>query len=503
VSQALISVRALDKRFPGVHALKAMDFDLSPGELHCIVGENGAGKSTFIKLLSGALKPDSGSITVKGTRYSEITPHLARELGISTIYQENILAPNMTVAENVFLGREKTRGGIFVEHARSRREAQAVIDGLGLALRAEAEVERLSPTEQQFVKIVRALSSQPAVLILDEPTAMFDLTEAERLIAMVRDIRSKGIGIVYISHHLEEIVRIADAITVLRDGVVVARHESGQGVTPTQLALEMVGRPVASLSRSESSRKPGEVVLQVRELRRTPGSQPISFELRRGEILGIAGMVGTGRTEIVRALFGVDPRAGGSVRREDKGLEIRNPTEAIAAGMGFLTEDRQRTGLALSLSVAHNVSVAGLDRLGRVFLNLARERRLVQSLVDRLSVKTPSLAQEVRFLSGGNQQKVVLAKWLFKDVDILVIDEPTHGIDVNTKAEIHRWMREFAAGGKAIIMVSSEMPEVIALADRVMVMRGGAVAATLSGEEITEERLILSSVGRAGKEERA
>jgi ABC-type sugar transport system ATPase subunit len=243
------------------------------------------------------------------------------------------------------------------------------------------------------------------------------------------------------------------------------------------------------------------VILSVRDLKRTADSQPISFDLRRGEILGIAGMVGTGRTEIVRAMFGVDPRAGGTVRREDKGSEIRSPREAIAAGMGFLTEDRQRTGLAVSLSVSHNVSVAGLDRLGRVFLNLARERVLVQSLVNRLSVKTPSLGQEVRFLSGGNQQKVVLAKWLFKDVEILVIDEPTHGIDVNTKAEIHRWMREFVAGGRAIIMVSSEMPEVIALADRVIVIRGGGIAATLSGEEIIEERLILSSVGRAGMEE--
>jgi ABC-type sugar transport system ATPase subunit len=496
MNEALVGVRALDKRFPGVHALKAMDFDLARGELHCIVGENGAGKSTFIKLLSGALKPDSGVIEVKGVRYHEITPHLARALGINTIYQENILAANMTVAENIFLGRERTRGGIFVEYGRSRREAQAIIDRLGIPLQAEAIVERLNPAEQQFVKIVRALSSQPTVLILDEPTAMFDITEAERLIGLVKDIRSQGIGIIYISHHLEEIVRIADAITVLRDGVVVARHGRGERVTPNQLALEMVGRPLPSGSKAAPLSKPGEVILSVQGLKRTADSLPVSFELRRGEILGIAGMVGTGRTEIVRAMFGVDPRAGGTVRREDQGLEIGNPREAIAAGLGFLTEDRQRTGLAVSLSVSQNVSVAGLDRLGRVFLNLARERALVQSLVDRLSVKTPSLDQQVRFLSGGNQQKVVLAKWLFKEVDILVIDEPTHGIDVNTKAEIHRWMREFVEGGKAIIMVSSEMPELIALADRVIVIRGGGVAAILSGEEITEERLILSSVGR-------
>jgi ribose transport system ATP-binding protein len=500
MSEALVCVRALDKRFPGVHALKSVDFDLARGELHCIVGENGAGKSTFIKLLSGALKPDSGVIQVKGARYHEITPHLARALGINTIYQENILAANMTVAENVFLGRERVRGGVFVDYARGGREAQATIDRLGIPLRAEALVENLNPAEQQFVKIVRALSSQPTVLILDEPTAMFDVTEAERLIRLVNDIRSQGIGIIYISHHLEEIVRIADAITVLRDGAVAARHGSGQAVTPTQLALEMVGREVTSASRAARPSKAGEVVLSVRDLKLAPGSRPVSFELRRGEILAIAGMVGSGRTEIVRAMFGVDPRAGGSVRREDKGLEIRNPREAIAAGMGLLTEDRQRTGLAMSLSVSHNVSVAGLDRLGRIFMNLARERALVKSLVDRLSVKTPSLDQEVRLLSGGNQQKVVLAKWLFKEVDILAIDEPTHGIDVNTKAEIHRWMREFVEGGKAIIMVSSEMPEVIVLADRVIVIRGGAVAAALSGEEITEERLILSSVGRAGGE---
>jgi ribose transport system ATP-binding protein len=501
MSEALISVRALDKRFPGVHALKAMDFDLVRGELHCIVGENGAGKSTFIKLLSGALRPDSGEITVQGVRYHEITPHLARTLGINTIYQENILASNMTVAENVFLGREKTLGGVFIEYARSKREAQDLIDRLGIPLRAEEVVERLNPAGQQFVKIVRALSSQPTVLILDEPTAMFDIKEAERLIGMVNDIRSQGIGIIYISHHLEEIVRIADVITVLRDGIVVARHGSGERITANQLALEMVGRPVESISQAARTPKSGELILRVRDLKRATDSRPISFDLHRGEILGIAGMVGTGRTEIARAIFGVDPRAGGTVQRVDKGLEIRNPKEAIAAGLGFLTEDRQRTGLAVALSVSHNVSVAGLDRLGRVFLNLVRERSLVQALVSRLSVKTPSLGQEVRFLSGGNQQKVVLAKWLFKEVDILVIDEPTHGIDVNTKAEIHRWMREFVAGGKAIIMVSSEMPEIIALADSVIVIRGGDIAAILSGDEITEERLILSSVGRAGGEE--
>jgi ribose transport system ATP-binding protein len=497
MNEALIQVRSLDKKFPGVHALKAVDFELHGGELHCIVGENGAGKSTFIKLLCGALRPDAGEIKVKGVRHREITPHLARELGINTIFQENILAPNMSVAENVFLGRGLAGVGPFVARQRVLREAQELIDKLGLPLRAEALVETLNPAEQQFVKIVAALSSQPAVLILDEPTAMFDVTEAERLIGLVKDIRKQGIGIIYISHHLEEIVRIADTITVFRDGAVVARHGGGERATPTQLALEMVGR---SLSPPEAAARgaAGEVLLQVEGLRLTPTSLPISFELHRGEILGLAGMVGAGRTEIVRALFGIDPRAGGSVRRVDKSRLIRTPKEATAAGLGFLTEDRQRTGLALALSVAHNVSVAGLDRLGWLFLNLRRERGLVQALVTRLAVKTTSLQQQVRFLSGGNQQKVVLAKWLFKDVDILIIDEPTHGIDVGTKAEIHRWMREFVAGGKAIIMVSSEMPEMIALADRVLVIRGGGVAAILEGAAITEQRLILSSVGPGG-----
>lgn len=494
--QAVVEARHIVKSFPGVQALKGVSLDLYPGEIHGLVGENGAGKSTLIKILSGFLRPDGGEIVVRGQAFRFLTPHLAQSLGIQTIYQENILVPQISVAENIFAGREIVSPLGIVNHRATIARARAIIDFLGVHLPVEERVENLSVAEQQLVKIARAIALEPKVLILDEPTAMFNVNETRMVLQLVTNLAQKGIGIIYISHRLEEVLEIASRITVLRDGERVACHNHREEkVDLATLTREMAGKSVNLFQREKRSSR-GEVVLEVKNLQYSPSAPPVSFSLHRGEILGVAGLVGSGRTEIFRALFGLVPPYAGEIRIHGRKVEIRSPRDAIRQGLGYLTEDRQRTGLALGLSVTKNATVPSLDdHFGGLVIPLREERELVTGYVRSLDIKTPSLEQEVRFLSGGNQQKVILTRWLLKNSTIIIFDEPTIGIDVNAKSEIHRLIAQMSQEGKSIILISSENPELIALCDRILVVRHGKIVRELEGKEMNEEHIIASAFG--------
>jgi ABC-type sugar transport system ATPase subunit len=495
VQQKLVNIKNIVKQFPGVLALSEVSFDLYAGELHCIVGENGAGKSTLIKILSGALVPDEGELIIGDQVYRSLTPHSAQSLGINAVYQENILAPDLTVAENMFLGREKCSSAGFFSMRESVRCANEILTFHEINLDANKLVSELQPAERQLLKIIKAIETKPRILIMDEPTTALDIQRIEKLLKIIEGAKNKGMGIVYISHHLEEIVRIADRVTVLKDGRVVACHDCMQEqITMENLANEMVGRPIEKFY-NIGKRSIGRPILQISDLRIQGSEASVDLELRGGEILGIAGMAGSGRSEIVRAVFGADRRAGGEVSIRGKKIPAHRPKAAIKLGLGMLTEDRKATGLFLNRSVRENISIVGLGRFSRPIVNFGKERNLVGSFIQRLDIKTPSLEQEAGYLSGGNQQKVVLAKWLFRDVDILLFDEPTVGIDINTKREIYKLMSEFVSRGGAIIMVSSEMPELVSLCDRVVVIRKGAISTVLSGDQITEQDIFLNSVG--------
>ena len=494
-AEILIQTNKLMKHFPGVVALSDFSFALSKGEIHCLVGENGAGKSTFIKLLTGALHPDSGEMLIEGQRFTALDPHTAQTLGIQVIYQENILVNVMSVAENVFVGCEKTNRFGLVDKKATLAATQNIIDSLGIQLDPEELVENLSTADQQFVKIIKALALNPKVLIMDEPTTMFNSKDAERVLKLVKDISARGISVIYISHNLKEVARIADRITVLRDGQFVNCHETAaeKKVDLNVIAREMVGRPVNLFYEREKSAI-GEVILEVQGLQLTKTSPALNFCLRQGEILGIAGMVGAGRTEMVRAIFGADRRASGTLHYKGQPVNPQNPAEAIRLGFGFITEDRQKSGLVLSMNIIENTTLVAVDKFGRLLLNRRREAEAVQTFVDQFKIKTPTLTQEVRFLSGGNQQKTVLAKWLYKEIDVLIVDEPTRGIDVNSKTEIYKLMAQFVKQGKSIIMISSDLVELIAMSDRVFVVRNGAITSEIEGERMNEEYIIANAI---------
>ncbi len=493
-SEIIIQTKKLSKSFPGVKALSDFSFELYQGEIHCLVGENGAGKSTFIKLLTGALHPDSGEIIFNGKSFPALDPHTAQALGIQVIYQENILVNQMSVAENIFVGCEKTNRFGLIDYKAIFGEAQKIIDSLGIHLAPKALVESLSTADQQFVKIIKALALNPKVLIMDEPTTMFNAKDAEKVLKLVRDITTQGISVIYISHNLKEVSQIADRITVLRDGQFVNCHNNeDKNVDLNVITKEMVGRPVSIFYEREKS-EIGDVILEVENLKLTRSSTPINFQLRRGEILGIAGMVGAGRTEIVRAIFGADKKVGGTLVYKGKRVNPRNPAEAIKLGIGMITEDRQKTGLVLSMNIIENTTLVGLNKFGRIILKLKKEAQAVWNFVEKLNIKTPSLRKEVQFLSGGNQQKTVLAKWLYKDIDVLIFDEPTRGIDVNSKTEIYKLMSQLVKNGKSIIMISSDLIELIAMSDRVLVVRNGAISSEIQGEQITEKNIIANAI---------
>ena len=494
--QPVISMQDITKEFSGVKALNHITFDAYPSEVHCLVGENGAGKSTLMKVLSGAYSPTSGKIRIEGTDYTSLTPKLSQSLGIHIVYQENDLVPAMNVVENIFVGSEKAGRLGFIHYAEMKEATARQIEELGLSLDPERKIEDLSVSDQQFVKILKALSVQPRVLIMDEPTSMFNEEDSDKVLELTRKISAKGIAVIYISHFLKEVVEIADRITIIRDGAVVnTYHNENHDTSYDTITCDMVGRSV-EMFYSKERHPVGGPMLEVENLQLAKGSPKISFTVKEGEILGFAGMVGSGRTEIMRALTGADARYAGEVRIHGKPVTIHNPRQSIENGFAFITEDRQKQGLALGLSVLENTTIVGLrNKIRGVFVSIKKHPPLIAEILRDLHVKTASVWTEAIYLSGGNQQKVVLAKWLFAEQEIYIFDEPTRGIDVNAKAEFYKQMSALTKQGKCILMISSDMPELISMSDRVLVIRDGAVVSELSGSQINEQEIIQKALG--------
>lgn len=488
--EKILDVKNITKEFPGVKALTNFNFDLKKGEVHCLIGENGAGKSTFIKILSGAFKPNSGEIYINNGKHYYLTPYLARKTGIQTVYQEDILVPQITAAENIFLGSEIDNQKFFINYNKIIKLAENLAEQIGINIKVNEIYERLSPSDQQFVKILKALAQKPQILILDEPTQAFNIKDIGIIIQMVKKISREGVSVIYIVHNLDEIIQVADRVTVLRDGIKINTHDKNtETLNSANLAKEMVGRPV-DLFYKKKENKIGDFVFEVRGLKLTQSSKEINLKVREGEILGIAGLKGAGRSEIARAIFGALKKYKGKVFYKDKDVTPENPIKAVQEGLALLTEDKKIDGLFMGMPVDQNITIVGLDKLGKFFINFIKEKKFSEDYIDKLNIKTPYLNKEVRFLSGGNQQKVVLAKWLFKDVNILIVDEPTHGIDVNAKTEVYELFTSLAESGKSIIMISSEMPELISISDRVIVIRNFEISKELTGDEITEENIL-------------
>lgn len=476
-----------------MRALDDVSFELRAGEVHALVGENGAGKSTLIKVITGAVRPDAGRIEVFGRAVDRLDPIASRRLGIAAIYQQPVLFPELTVAENIAI--ETRRGPWRRPVAAERRAARELLARLGSSLDPRAPVSDLSMPEQQLVEIARALAGRARALILDEPTASLGDRETEALFGTLRALKSEGVGLIYISHRLEELPRVADRVTALRDGRLVDTLPMAEVDRPGLIRL-MVGREVSSVF-PKLDVEAGPVVLEVAGLGcRASGLHDCSLTVRAGEIVGLAGLIGAGRTELARALFGLTPADSGTIRINGRAVAIGSPREAVGLGLAYVPEDRRRHGVIAPMSVAENTTLATLDRVSRGgWLDLARERKLAADLVARLGVKTPSTAAAVEDLSGGNQQKVALARWLAAGPSILILDEPTQGVDVGSKAEIHRLIGELAASGLAILMISSEQPEVLGMSDRIVVLRGGTTVATLDRAEATQERLLDLALG--------
>ena len=492
----LLELRGVSKSFAAVRALREIDFDLRPGEVHALVGENGAGKSTLVRIVTGAHAPDRGTVTVAGVPFDHADPLLARRLGIAPIYQQPTLFPDLTVAENLGLGVEGGSAWRRIDWRERRRRATALLDRVGARIDPDADAGSLRMAEQQLVEIARALGANARVLIMDEPTAALAEPEAERLLALVAELRSSGVGIVYISHRLPEVLRIADRVTTLRDGAVVETRPAA-GLTQAALIRAMVGRDLdAVFPKREVAR--GDVVLAVRGLScAASGVHGASFDVHAGEILGVAGLVGSGRTELARVLFGLTPADGGELRVRGGIAHIRSPRQAIALGLAYVPEDRRRHGVIPEMSVSANATLAILRALASgPFLDARRERAIAATFVERFAIKAPSLDTPVAHLSGGNQQKVALARWLATRPAVLVLDEPTQGVDVGAKAEIHHLIGELAGQGLAIVMISSEMPEVLGMSDRVAVMRGGTIVAILERSAATQERVLALALGQ-------
>jgi ribose transport system ATP-binding protein len=489
----LLAMRGMVKSFPGVKALRGVDLELRSGEVLALVGENGAGKSTLIKLLSGAHRPDAGTIEVDGREVAFQSPQDARRAGVAVIYQEFNLVAGLTAHENIFLGQETTRGGLL-DHRGERRRAAELFRRLGVEIDLDLPCRRLSTAQQQLVEIAKALAYEARIIVMDEPTAALTAHEAARLLEIVRDLRRGGIGVIYISHRLEEIFALADRVTVLRDGANVDERPI-ERVTRGELIERMVGRELKDeFPRRSVSIGPSR--LEVTGLGRGNAVRDVSFSVRRGEILALTGLVGAGRTETVRLLFGADSREKGEIRLDGRLLAIRSPRDAIAAGIGLLTEDRKLEGLVLGASVRENFALPNLVRLSRFgFMRPGREREEFAGYVERLKIRIPHQEQRARNLSGGNQQKVVLAKWLARNCDVLIFDEPTRGIDVGAKYEIYLLMNRLAEEGKAIVMISSELPEVLGMADRILVMHEGRITGEIADARgATQEQIMQLAV---------
>ncbi|VXB65684.1 ribose ABC transporter (ATP-binding protein) [Arthrobacter sp. 9V] len=485
----LLKMDKIGKHFAGVIALDGVSLEIGTGECHALVGENGAGKSTLMKVLSGAYTADAGTVSIDGARVETGNPRRMADLGIAVIYQELTLAPHLSVAENVFLGRmPRTKLGI-VDWASARRQTREALNRLGVTIGVDVLAADLSIAQQQMVEIAKALTQNARLLVLDEPSAVLGDTEIAMLFDIMRSLKSEGISFIYISHRMKEIFEIADNVTVLRDGRTIATQPVAD-ITADGLVSQMVGRELSNVY-PPRDRDPKGVVLKVQNLNGGPLVKDVSFELRAGEIVGIAGLAGAGRTEILRLISGADRRASGTVELFGKPVDFANPRQAVDAGIGLLPEDRKGQGLFLSHSVAFNISAADLSKYSTAgVLNLGSEKQKANELIKSLRIRTPDAAFTVRNLSGGNQQKCVLGRWLAAGCSVLLADEPTRGVDVGAKQDMYRLLNEFAQEGLAVLFVSSELPEVLGLADRILVIRDGEVSAELDGKTATEESIM-------------
>ncbi|WP_336785215.1 sugar ABC transporter ATP-binding protein [Paenibacillus sp. MMO-177] len=495
----LVRMEGINKYFPGVQALQDCRFELKRGEVHALVGENGAGKSTMMKVLTGVYQKDGGSIVYEGTEIEIPSAKVAQNLGISVIHQELNLAPDLTVAQNIYIGREPRRGlRLFLNERELKRKVERLFERLNMELDPDEPVADLTVAKQQMVEIAKALSYDAKVLIMDEPTAALSDTEIDDLFVIINQLRASGVGIVYISHRMDELKRITDRITVMRDGRYIDTVPTAS-VTNEQIIAMMVGREIYDSKKQNRIAENSETVLEVKGLSRKGALDNISFKLRKGEIIGFAGLIGAGRTEVARAIFGADPIDSGEITVHGRKVVMKQPYDAVQAGIGYLSEDRKRFGCIVEMDVKTNVAVASLRQYvnGVGWVNRGKITEAANRIVEMLKVKTPHIDQDVKFLSGGNQQKVVIGKWLTQGCDILIFDEPTRGIDVGAKSEIYKLLNDLAAKGKSIIMISSELPEILRMSHRIIVMCEGRITGELDREEATQEQIMRYATLRA------
>jgi ABC-type sugar transport system ATPase subunit len=493
----ILELRNATKTFPGVLALDRVHLELFPGEIHCLVGENGAGKSTLIKILAGHYAPDAGELLIKGGAAHFRAPADSLQSGIAVIYQDLQLVPYLSVAENISLGQWPTTGSTWVDRRAMAERSNAALAQLGTHINPWTNIAELSTAKQQLVEIARALSRQAQILILDEPTSALSESESDQLLKVITLLRQKGLAILYVSHRMEEVFQIADRITVLRDGKY-AGTELRVDATPALIVQLMVGGDVALFPTQRHRPKTDRKVLEVKAISRAGVIDNVSFDLHAGEILGLAGIVGAGRSELAACLFGDTPIDSGEIWIDGKQVRIADPPSAKHLGIGLVPEDRKNKGIMPILSVRENASISILSRISRFgWIDRKAERALIDKHSTRMAIKTPSLETQILALSGGNQQKVIIARWLATTPKILILDEPTQGIDIGAKAEIHQLIEELVASGLAIILISSELPELIAMSDRILVMRKGTIVGELSGHDATKENIIHHAAGAA------
>ena len=499
MSEPLVLMEGIDKSFSGVRALNQCRFELQPGEIHALVGENGAGKSTMMKVLSGVYSKDAGKIYFKGKEVEIPNPRAAQHLGISIIHQELNLMNHLTIAQNIYIGREPRTAKIILKDDEINQRTADLFKSMHLALDPRTKVADLTVAKQQMVEIAKSLSFNSDVLIMDEPTAALTESEIDELFNIIRQLREKGVGIVHISHRLEELKKISDRVTVMRDGQYIDTVKTSETSIDKIISM-MVGRTIFETSPELPEQPSEEVVLEVKNLNQGSLLKEISFSLKKGEILGFAGLMGAGRTEVARAIFGADPYDTGEFYVKGQRVQIHSPQQAVKHGIGYLSEDRKRCGLTVGMDVKDNIVLASLKKfLNAVgWVNFAQATSVAQKYTQSLNIKTPSLEQKVKFLSGGNQQKVVIGKWLVADTEILIFDEPTRGIDVGAKSEIYKLLNDLTRQGKSIIMISSELPEILRMSHRVVVMCEGRITGILKAGEATQESIMKLATQRGG-----